>query len=297
MRPFGKFLKRYALFPVLLAVMVVIVAGLVYISNQLPLNRGGVQVIDASLAITSAPFSTPAGLFVQVDPAILPYLEYGQPQYGIAPMDVLGANVPPVGAYLPRSGNTQSELPAPTTVPVPTPVPQIDLATATLAPLPYPTSPPVPTQVFTPTLDLVATVIAFDNSLVPVQFNRSCGPSEMPVEKLLTQRYHAYHSGVDLSAALGTPVLATHSAIVTWADWNTFGYGNLVILQSDRYITYYAHLTSFNVTVGQYVQKGAIIGFSGSTGNSSGPHVHYETRIDDIPVDPLTFEERGLGTC
>jgi murein DD-endopeptidase MepM/ murein hydrolase activator NlpD len=275
----------------------VIVAGLVYISNQLPLNRGGTVILEASVAVTSAPFSTPVEPFAQVDPAILPYLEYGQPQYGVVPMDVVGANVPPVGAYLPRAGNTQSELPAPTTIPVPTSVPQVDSATATPPPLPYPTSPPVPTQVITPTLDLVATVIAFDNSLVPVQFNRSCGPSGVPVEKLLTQRFHAYHSGIDLSAALGTPVLATHSAIVTWADWNTFGYGNLVILQSDRYITYYAHLTSFNVAVGQYIQRGAIIGFSGSTGNSSGPHVHYETRIDDIPVDPLSFEERGLGTC
>jgi murein DD-endopeptidase MepM/ murein hydrolase activator NlpD len=51
------------------------------------------------------------------------------------------------------------------------------------------------------------------------------------------------------------------------------------------------------VTEGQYVGAGSIISWSGSTGNSSGPHVHYETRINDIPVDPLTFGNRGYSTC
>jgi murein DD-endopeptidase MepM/ murein hydrolase activator NlpD len=96
---------------------------------------------------------------------------------------------------------------------------------------------------------------------------------------------------------LGTPVIATHSAQVIFAGWSDIGYGYLVILQSGPYITYYAHNTSFNVTEGQYVGAGSIISWSGSTGNSSGPHVHYETRINDIPVDPLTFGNRGYSTC
>jgi murein DD-endopeptidase MepM/ murein hydrolase activator NlpD len=125
----------------------------------------------------------------------------------------------------------------------------------------------------------------------------SCAPGGNPVEGVLTQRYHRYHNGIDIGVPLGTPVLATHSGEVIYADWSTIGYGYLVIVQSDRYITYYAHNTSFNVEEGMLVGKGSILAWSGSTGNSSGPHVHYETRIDDVPVDPLTFSARGLPTC
>src|SRR5262249_35497002 len=125
----------------------------------------------------------------------------------------------------------------------------------------------------------------------------TCAPAGLPVDGILTQRFHAGHSGVDLGVPLGTPVLATMSAQVTFADWSTIGYGYLVILQNGPYITYYAHNTSFNVSVGQFVGKGSIVSWSGSTGNSTGPHVHYETRINDVPVDPLTFESRGYPTC
>jgi murein DD-endopeptidase MepM/ murein hydrolase activator NlpD len=102
---------------------------------------------------------------------------------------------------------------------------------------------------------------------------------------------------MDIGIPLGTPVLVTHSGVVTFAGWSEIGYGYLVIVQNQQFITYYAHNTSFNVTVNQYVAKGSIIAFSGSTGNSSGPHVHYETRINDVPVDPMTFEDRGFATC
>ncbi|MBN1562907.1 MAG: M23 family metallopeptidase, partial [Anaerolineae bacterium] len=63
------------------------------------------------------------------------------------------------------------------------------------------------------------------------------------------------------------------------------------------FITYYAHLTEFNVVEGQIVGRGSLIGWTGSTGNSTGPHVHYEIRINDTPVDPLTFEARGYPSC
>jgi murein DD-endopeptidase MepM/ murein hydrolase activator NlpD len=125
----------------------------------------------------------------------------------------------------------------------------------------------------------------------------SCAPAGMPVEGILTQRFHYYHSGIDIAAPLGTPILATHSGRVIFADWSEFGYGYLIILQNGAYITYYAHQTAFNVSLDYLVGKGSIIGWSGSTGNSTGPHVHYETRINDVPVDPLTFESRGYGTC
>ncbi|MEL6306798.1 MAG: M23 family metallopeptidase, partial [Chloroflexota bacterium] len=79
--------------------------------------------------------------------------------------------------------------------------------------------------------------------------------------------------------------------------WSTVGYGYLVIVQNDIFITYYAHNNSFNVTTGDFVGQGSIIAWSGSTGNSTGPHVHYETRLNDIPLDPLSFSSRGYPSC
>jgi len=125
----------------------------------------------------------------------------------------------------------------------------------------------------------------------------NCAPHGLPVDGILTQRFYQYHSGVDLGVPLGTPVLATQSGQVIFAGWSSIGYGWLVIIQNGRYITYYAHNTSFNIAQWQYIKAGQVISFSGSTGNSTGPHVHYETRIDNYPVDPLTFDLRGLPSC
>ena len=124
-----------------------------------------------------------------------------------------------------------------------------------------------------------------------------CAPSGLPVAGLLTQRFYIGHIGIDLSVPTGTPVRATHSGYVDWAEWNIYGYGNLVVIHSDHFITYYGHNSTFSVKKGQFVQKGDVIAFSGSTGHSSGPHVHYETRINDVTVDPLTFEKRGYKSC
>lgn len=249
---------------------------------------------------------TPVVRYVGLDPAIVAYLDSGLPDYGAAALQVSGAKLPPIGAFLPRTGNTSFALPTATlpaalavdpTRPAPSGTPS--------APL-YPTSPPLPAIIIptvqpgTPTPDLVATVQAFAASVPYGQYPGSldnCAPSGRPVEGVLTQYYHWRHSGMDQAVPMGSPVYATHSGIITWAGWNTFGYGNLVIIQSGAFITYYAHLTSPNASVGDFVSRNSIIGWSGSTGNSSGPHVHYETRINDVPVDPLTFEERGYGTC
>lgn len=287
---------------VLLLVAVASVVGIgAYLASQV-VPASAPQTFTVSIAISPLPpLVTPIEPYANIDPAIVPYLQRGQPQYGVIPLELLGADLPPVGAYLPRSGNTQFELQAPTLPPAPYPTPII----VTLAPVtrpprpPYPTSPP-PVQP-TPVNELVLTVLAFATNYSPPALpyaGGECGPAGLPVDgSILTQRFSAYHSGIDLSVPLGTPVRATHSGVVTWADWNTFGYGNLVIVQSARFITYYAHLTSFNVKLGDVVGKGTFIAWSGSTGNSSGPHVHYETRIDDVPVDPQTFELRGYGTC
>lgn len=211
----------------------------------------------------------------------------------------------PVSALLPRAGGGQLALESAAPRPFPTSPPAPPTATTapnpTFTPLPTatasPSITPPPTITPTPTDDLAATVIAFAAQVTPEVLPETCAPRGWPVVGSLVQRFHARHSGVDLTVPSGTPVLATHSGVVTWAGWNVYGYGNLVIVQNGAFITYYAHLTAPNVAVGDWVLRGTIIGWSGSTGRSSGPHVHYETRIDDVPVDPESFESSGEQSC
>ena len=236
------------------------------------------RIVETPLLIsTLAPLEgAPLIRFGRIDPAIIDVLDYRPSIFGTGDLSVF--DVQPIGIYIPRTGDTLFELADPT--PFPTP-------------LPFPTSPPLPL----PSLADLPTLIPSSNSRNLAYGGDNCAPSGRPVQGVLTQRYHRYHSGIDIGIPLGTPIASTHSGTVTFAGWSDIGYGYLVIIQNGRFITYYAHNTSFNVEVGMQVGKGTIVAWSGSTGNSSGPHLHYETRINDIPVDPLTFDERGYPTC
>jgi murein DD-endopeptidase MepM/ murein hydrolase activator NlpD len=281
------FIKRYIpVIPLGLAV-VFFVGALAYLASIEGIRDEAPESVPFNRRTVEPPLpGTPVTRFFQLDTDLVDYLEESQPSYAAVPLDALRLDLPAVGAYLPRTGATQFEFVAPT--PLPTP-------------LPYPTSPPLPLP-YVPRV-VVPTVAPLTLDGIPrtmpyeVSEDENCAPEGRPVEGILTQRFHPYHVGIDLGVDLGTPVLATHSGQVTFAGWSEIGYGYLVILQSGPYITYYAHNTSFNISEGQYVGKGSIIAWSGSTGNSSGPHVHYETRINDVPVDPLTFENRGYPTC
>ena len=95
------------------------------------------------------------------------------------------------------------------------------------------------------------------------------------------------HSGIDLAAPAGSPILATSDGIVSQAGWRG-GYGLFVALEhSGGLQTRYGHMSGVTVTPGQAVRKGDIIGYVGSTGRSTGPHLHYEMRIDGVAVRPL----------
>ena len=97
------------------------------------------------------------------------------------------------------------------------------------------------------------------------------------------------HLGVDFAARMGTPVHATADGRVGLAGARG-GYGLMVELQHGAGMeTRYGHLSRLNVTAGQRVRKGDVIGFVGSTGLSSGPHLHYETRVGGRPVNPLPY--------
>ncbi|QIL01944.1 M23 family metallopeptidase [Sphingomonas sinipercae] len=100
----------------------------------------------------------------------------------------------------------------------------------------------------------------------------------------------AMHAGIDLSGPLGTPIYATAEGVVTNAGWNSGGYGNLIKIDHGRGIeTRYGHLSSIGIQPGQKVTRGQLIGRMGSTGRSTGSHLHYEVRIDGRPVNPIPF--------
>ncbi|MBN2470683.1 MAG: peptidoglycan DD-metalloendopeptidase family protein [Anaerolineae bacterium] len=229
----------------------------------------------------STVFVTPPVPYAPLDPAIVAAVKRSQP-YQAQELAIL-PGVPPIGAYIPlQTGRTLGQLQTPQAQvmpPLPT-VPALD---------PAPDSGILATP--TPALSDLGGPAAEPYA------GEGCAPRGMPTGGVLTQYFHAWHSGVDYGIPVGTPVLATHSAQVIFAGWSTVGYGNLVILQNGSFITYYAHLSSFNVVEGQAVGAGSVLAWSGNTGNSTGPHIHYEVRINDVPVDPLTFESRGYPWC
>lgn len=99
----------------------------------------------------------------------------------------------------------------------------------------------------------------------------------------------AFHSGVDISCHFGEPVLAPADGVVTYADFYN-GYGRMLqIDHGDGITTRYGHLSGFAVADGQSVRKGQVIGYVGLSGRSTGPHLHYEVRIHDTPVNPHKF--------
>jgi murein DD-endopeptidase MepM/ murein hydrolase activator NlpD len=100
----------------------------------------------------------------------------------------------------------------------------------------------------------------------------------------------AFHPGIDLSGAYGTPIYATADGTVLRAGWNSGGYGNLVEIDHGRGITTrYGHMSAILVNEGEHVMRGQQIGRMGSTGRSTGNHLHYEVRIDGRAVNPIPF--------
>ena len=99
----------------------------------------------------------------------------------------------------------------------------------------------------------------------------------------------AFHSGVDISSNVGASVIAPADGVVTFADF-LGGYGRAIMVDHGHGITTrYGHLSSFAVTAGQYIHRGDTIGYVGLSGRSTGPHLHYEVRINDAPVNPYKY--------
>ncbi|MCO5205726.1 MAG: M23 family metallopeptidase [Anaerolineae bacterium] len=105
-----------------------------------------------------------------------------------------------------------------------------------------------------------------------------------------TQYYWYGHPGIDIASSEGASVYASDTGTVVYAGWNAYGYGNLVVINhGNGFETFYAHLSGFNVVPGQIVYQGNVVGYSGNTGQSSGPHIHFEIRLNGNRDDPCWY--------
>lgn len=107
------------------------------------------------------------------------------------------------------------------------------------------------------------------------------------------QRWGRLHAGTDFAGPIGTPLHATADGVVVHAGWQS-SYGRLITIRHDFGIeTRYAHLNTIDVKVGQRVSRGEVIGAMGNSGRSTGPHLHYEVRVNGNPVNPMTYIRAG----
>jgi murein DD-endopeptidase MepM/ murein hydrolase activator NlpD len=114
-------------------------------------------------------------------------------------------------------------------------------------------------------------------------------PVSGPVTSGFGPRWGRMHEGIDIAVPEGTPVVAAAAGTVIHAGW-LGGYGNLVVVDHGNGLaTAYAHNSGYAASVGQSVDQGETIAYSGNTGNSSGPHVHFEVRVNGTAVDPLGY--------
>ena len=137
------------------------------------------------------------------------------------------------------------------------------------------------------------------NSTTADWIRANATPNLWPVEGQITGSFGeridpfngegAFHSGVDISAGVGSAVIAPADGVVTYADFMG-GYGRAVMINHGHGIsTRYGHLASFAVAAGQVIHRGDTIGYVGLSGRSTGPHLHYEVRINDTPVNPYKY--------
>lgn len=111
-----------------------------------------------------------------------------------------------------------------------------------------------------------------------------------PANGYLSQGYWYGHRAIDIANADGTAILASDHGVVVYTGWSDLGYGYLIVIQhADGFSSWYAHLSTIYVVEGQEVAAGQVIAAMGNTGNSTGPHLHYEIRYNGYPTNPLIY--------
>ncbi len=147
--------------------------------------------------------------------------------------------------------------------------------------LPEPEPEPEPSYYIPPT--------TYSGPIVPDLTGERCWPT---VSRAVNCDYWGYygHNGVDLKASIGTDVYAYAGGTVTFAGWDSSGYGNCVkINHGNNVVTIYGHCSQLYVYAGQQVTAGQLIAASGNTGNTTGPHLHFEVRVNNIAINPWVY--------
>jgi murein DD-endopeptidase MepM/ murein hydrolase activator NlpD len=128
-----------------------------------------------------------------------------------------------------------------------------------------------------------------DEWFLPEEAQRLSFPVEGYISSGFTWRWNRFHKGLDIAARAGSPIVAAQDGKVVFRGWRS-GFGLLVIIQHEQGKTYYAHCQSTRVKVGQIISRGDLIARVGATGQSRGPHLHFEFRDpENRPVDPTPF--------
>lgn len=133
---------------------------------------------------------------------------------------------------------------------------------------------------------------SFGNGVLPPGMTSSGGlswPVSGPVVSPFGPRWGRLHAGIDIAVPAGVPIHAAASGIVTYSGWMS-GYGNMVIVQhAGALSTGYAHQSRIGVSKGQFVSQGMVLGYVGCTGHCFGDHLHFETRLNGVPNNPMNF--------
>ena len=125
---------------------------------------------------------------------------------------------------------------------------------------------------------------------VPEGANKGTGSFVWPMTGYITQRFWDGHRAIDIGAPAGAPIVSSDSGYVAIAQWSDVGYGRMVIIDhGNGFQTLYAHMQAYYVEVGQSVGKGQAIGQCGSTGNTTGPHLHFEIIKQGVGRNPLIY--------
>lgn len=135
-----------------------------------------------------------------------------------------------------------------------------------------------------------APVYGLQTSGAPANAPRGGGRLIWPISGYISQGYGRYHLAIDIASYIGVPIKAADAGYVAVAGWSNVGYGYHVIVDhGNGMLTLYAHLSRIDVKAGQAVGRGQVIGAVGSTGNSTGPHLHFEVRIGGVGQNPFNY--------
>jgi murein DD-endopeptidase MepM/ murein hydrolase activator NlpD len=147
---------------------------------------------------------------------------------------------------------------------------------------------------------LVAQMTASKQTILEQQDYVAHRPSGLPVTGMFTDRFggrwspfglgYQFHEGLDIATSSGRAIVATGAGVIIQSGWKAGGYGNAVMIDHGYgFVTLYAHMSDVKYPVGTEVRRGDVIGWVGSTGDSTGPHCHYEVHVNGVPVDPVKF--------